>query len=151
MMLSLMACNDGDFDLPAFEFTDTVGDCGGVLYILSQDKTEALILTIDETKFKETAGESSHSISGTTKLTYRIFSDGLGTNYFCNDIPPSEPDVLKELEASEGKVVIITNEEVDNSGNVIGYNYDISFTDIMFEDGEERIYFESFPFGNYVK
>lgn len=151
LLLSFLSCNDGDFDVPAFEFTETIGDCGGVLYILSQDKTEALILTIDESRFDENVGEESYLLSGTIKLTYRIFSDGLGNDYFCNDIPPSEPDVLKELVAYEGSVVIVTNEEVDSNGNITGYNYDISFSEIMFEDGNERIFFESFQFGNYVK
>ena len=143
------ACNDGEFDVPAFEFTETINECGGLLYILSQDSREALILTIDDESFPENAGETTKNISGSISLNYRIFDDGISQNYFCQDIPPASPQVIKELEASEGSVVILTNVELDDNQNIIGYNYDISFSNLLFKDGEDRIFFETFVFGNY--
>ncbi len=147
--LSLFACNDGNFDVPAFEFSDTINSCGNyILYKTNSNKTEVLVLTINESNFKQEAGETTISIGGATKVSYRIFNEGINSDYFCQDIPPFAPTVLKELIADEGSVIITASEIV--SDNVIsGYSYDINLTDLLLTNNDEKIYFENYFFGTF--
>ena len=145
--LSLFSCNDGDFDVPAFEFTSTIKDCGEyILYITNSNSTEVLALTLNTTQINTEIGEVSYAISSILEANYRIFEDGIGSDYFCQDIPPSTPKVLKELNAESGFINIIT-EEVLTDGVITGYNYTITLSELLFNDNDERIYFESLDFG----
>ncbi|SNR31885.1 hypothetical protein [Lutibacter flavus] len=146
---TLFSCNDGDFDIPAFEFTDTINSCGEyLLYKTNSENTEAIMLSLTNTQLGETAGEKTHSISTSLKVTYRIFDEKIGTDYFCQEIPPATPIVLKELDAVEGDI-IITTIEIKKDGVVTGYKYEISISNLLFLDNDERIYFETFYFGAY--
>lgn len=146
---TLFSCNDGDFDIPAFEFTDTINSCGEyLLYKTNSENTEAIMLSLTKTQLGETAGDKTYSISTSLKVTYRIFDEKIGTDYFCQEIPPATPIVLKELDAVEGDI-IITTLELLKDGDVIGYEYDISIKNLLFLDNNERIYFETMPFGTY--
>lgn len=146
-------CDDGDFDVPAFEFSETVSTCGDViLYVANSSKTEVLVLTMDPTHFTTEVGEVEIDLGETAsttviKATYRIFNTGFDTDYFCQSIPPASPKVVKELIAQGGKALITTN-EVRNTNDVItGYTYTITFSNLFFLDGTERVFFESFDFG----
>ncbi|WP_111708403.1 hypothetical protein [Lutibacter citreus] len=150
---TLFSCNDGDFDVPAFEFTNTVSSCGEyVLYTLNSEKTETIILSLTESQLGTEAGEATYSIPSPINITYRLFDDAInGSNYFCQEIPPSSPVVLKELEAIEGTLIINTLEDKNDDGEITGYTYEITISDLLFLDDNERIYFESFTFGDYSK
>jgi hypothetical protein len=151
LILLLTSCNDGDFDIPAFEFSETVNICDEyLLYIASSNSTEVLILALTPTQLGSTAGEKNYDISTTISVTYRIFEEGIDNNYFCQAIPPSTPKVLKELVANSGNVNITTTEETATDGTVTGYSYTITFSDLLFDDGNERIFFESFEFGTFI-
>ena len=147
--LGLFACNDGNFDVPAFEFSDTINSCGNyILYKTNNNKTEVLVLTLNESNFKQEAGETTIPISGITKVSYRIFNEGISSDYFCQDIPPFSPTVLKELIADEGNVLITASEIV--SDNVVsGYSYDINLNDLLLTNNDEKIYFENYFFGTF--
>lgn len=146
---TLFSCNDGDFDIPAFEFTDTINSCGEyLLYKTNSENTEAIMLSLTNTQLGETAGDKTYSISTSLKVTYRIFDEKIGTDYFCQEIPPATPIVLKELDAVEGDI-IITTIEIKEDGIVTGYKYEISISNLLFLDNNERIYFETFDFGEY--
>ncbi|REE82034.1 hypothetical protein BX611_1577 [Lutibacter oceani] len=144
---TLFSCNDGDFDVPAFEFTDTVNSCGEyLLYKLNTEKTEAIIISLSPTQLGTIAGEKTYTISSTLKVTYRLFDEAIGTDYFCQEIPPSTPIVLKELDAESGTLIINTIEVVEDEV-ITGYEYEISISNLLFLDNNERIFFETFSFG----
>jgi hypothetical protein len=150
LLLTMSSCDDGNFDVPAFEFTEDLYVCGSyVLYKLSASNTEAIVLTMGSGSFSMSPGQRTVNVGGNNSITYRIFSDGIGTDYFCQDIPPLEPQIMKELIASGGTIVIDT-EAVENGGNITGYAHKIVVTDLLFSDGEERILFETFDFGTLV-
>lgn len=150
LALTLFSCNDGDFDIPSFEFTDTVNSCGEyILHIKNSNSTEVLILTLGTTQIDSTVGDKSYPISSTLKVSYRIFEDGIGTNYFCQAIPPSTPNILKELNAESGTINIKTA-EILKDGILTGYTYTIYFTDLLFNDNTERIFFENLNFGVFT-
>ncbi|MFK5957717.1 MAG: hypothetical protein QM495_02490 [Lutibacter sp.] len=147
--ITLLSCNDGNFDVPAFEFTDTVNSCGEyVLYIANSNSTEVLALNLTTTQINSTAGEKSYAITP-SMVNYRIFEEGIGSNYFCEDIPPSSPKVVKELIAESGNINI-TTVEIESNGSVIGYEYTITISDLLFNDNDERILFESLNFGVFI-
>lgn len=146
LAFTLNACNDGDFDVPVFEFTEKVNKCGDfVLYIASTNSTEVLVLTLPPTAFG-TAATAPFPISTTVTATYRIFDKGITSTYFCQAIPPLEPKILKELKADGGTINIAATEILVNSV-VTGYSYEITISKLSFNDGKERIFFETFNFG----
>jgi hypothetical protein len=146
---TLFSCNDGDFDIPAFEFTDTINTCGEyLLYKTNSENTEAIILSLTNAQLGTTEGEKTYPISTTLKVTYRIFDEKIGTDYFCQEIPPSTPLVLKELVANEGSIFINTIAVIEDEV-VTGYTYDISIKNLLFLDNNERIYFETMDFGTF--
>jgi hypothetical protein len=147
--LSLFSCSDGDFDTPEFEFTDNIKSCDEfVLYVTNSNTTETLVLTLVAGELGTTVGEKSFAISTTRKVVYRLFDKGISTNYFCQVIPPTTPKVLKELNVESGNVIITTSEVYKNQV-LSGYSYKISFSDLLFIDGNERIFYQTFPFGTF--
>tara|TARA_R110001583_G_scaffold58714_4_gene174829 strand:- start:3962 stop:4441 length:480 start_codon:yes stop_codon:yes gene_type:complete len=148
---TLISCNDGDFDIPAFEFTNTVKSCGEyLLFVKNTESTEVLMLSLTNTQLGSTVGEKTYPISTTLKVTYRIFDEKITDTYFCQAIPPATPLVLKELLGIEGTLVINTIATITNEV-VTGYEYDISLKNLLFLDNNQRIYFESMPFGTFKK
>lgn len=147
--LTLLSCNDGDFDIPSFEFSEDINSCGEtILYRLSPDKTEVILLTLSNTQLGTTAGEKSHAISSKLNVIYRIFDDKIDLNYFCQEIPPAKPLVLKELFAEKGTININTIEVIKDEV-ITGYTYEISISELLFLDNNERIFFETFNFGEF--
>ena len=147
LAFTLNACNDGDFDVPAFEFAEKVTICGNdVLYITSTNSTEVLVLTLPSTAIGTIPKTQSIPVSATAAATYRIFDVGIGANYFCQDIPPSEPKIVKELIADGGTIKITTTEVLTNAV-VTGYSHEITISNLSFNNNEERIFFENFDFG----
>ena len=146
---SLFSCNDGDFDVPVFEFTDTVNSCGEyVLHIANSNSTEILALNLTATQINNTVGEKSYPITS-SMMKYRIFEEGIGSDYFCADIPPSTPKVVKELIAESGTINITTT-AIETNGLVTGYIHTITLSELLFNDNDERIFFESLNFGDFT-
>ncbi len=150
LVLFLTSCNDGDFDVPAFEFTENVSSCNEyLLYISNSNNMEVLILPLTSTQLGTTTGEKSYTIPGTVSVIYRIFEEEFGVDYFCQSIPPSIPKVLKELIAAGGTLNINTLEK-ETDGIVTSYEYVITISDLLFDDGKERIFFENFDYGTFT-
>ena len=150
LAFSLFSCNDGDFDVPSFEFTEVVNSCGEyTLYIANKNSTEILILTLGIVQIGNTVGDETYSISSSLEVNYRIFEDGIGTDYFCQPIPPLTPIVLKELNAESGTINITTT-EIFNNEVLTGYTYTITISDLLFNDNSERIFFENLNFGVFT-
>lgn len=148
--LSFFSCNDGDFDSPEFEFEDTVYSCFYyVLYVTNVSKTEAMAITLIDGELGTEVGEKAYPVSSSLEIVYRLFDSGIGSDYFCQLIPALEPKVLTELNADSAMVNIITT-EIFKDNVLTGYSYEISISDLLFIDGSDRIFYESFPFGTYT-
>lgn len=147
--LLLFSCNDGDFDTPEFEFEDTVYSCGEyILYVTNSNATETMVMTLTNDELNTTVGTEEYPVSTSLEIVYRLFDAGISSSYFCQEIPPTSPVVLDEMNADSATVVIVTTEIFED--NVLtGYAYEISISDLLFLDGGERIYYESFPFGTF--
>ncbi len=105
VLVSLFSCDDGDFDIPSFDFDDVeINTCGDlVFHKITSSQTESLLLFLNEDNTNDTIFKTEMvdvpynvTIDGEHTFTYRIFNDGITSDYFCNDIPPSSPTVTKE-------------------------------------------------------
>ncbi|MBG7630263.1 MAG: hypothetical protein IZT56_07510 [Bacteroidetes bacterium] len=148
--LSFFSCNDGDFDTPEFEFEDTIYSCFEyVLYVTNSNKTEAMAMTLIDAQLGTTVGEASYPVSSSLEIVYRLFDTGIGNDYFCQLIPATSPKVLTELNADSAMVNIITA-EIYKDNVLTGYSYEITISDLLFIDGSDRIFYETFPFGTFT-
>lgn len=140
--LFLIACDDGDFDVPSFDFENEVSSCGTyILHIENSSGTESLAITLSETDLPDAPGTTELAITAERIVNYRIYNGAIGADYFCQNLPPTEPLVIRELNAASGTIVLETSEV----GSKL--EHDISFDGLTFQDGQERIFFETFYFG----
>lgn len=136
LLIGLYSCDDGNLQIETLNFDDSaIQFCGSApttsstlfFKILSN---EALILTLKSGTLKNEAseGEVQYPISADTKITYRIFTDNLSKNYFCDLVPPTTPTVTEEIEAQAGFVLITTTPKVE--GETTSYEHTIRLSEI---------------------
>ncbi len=152
LFLSLISCNDGDFEVPSFEFDTSVNTCGTyVLYRTNTAKTEAFILQLNETDLLLEEITTTISI-GAENCNYRIFDAAVDAAYFCSDVPPVEPSVIRNWEAVAGdnNLINITSTAVidEDTTEITGYIYDIDIVNLVLESNDEQIIYETYAFGS---
>ncbi len=136
VFLSLfISCDDGDLQIETIDFDSiAIQDCGGinvgkinVLFKINED--EVLILTLPNGILKNEVSETEITsiVPSASKISYRIFSDKVTKNYFCDEIPLTTPTVLEEVEAEGGKVLITTTTE-----DSVTFTHKISLSEISF-------------------
>ncbi|RTE53003.1 hypothetical protein EHW67_12525 [Arenibacter aquaticus] len=136
LSLALFSCDDGDLQIETINFDDSdIQYCGssvttGTTLFFKLVGSEALILTLESGALKNEAsdGEVSYALSSNTKITYRIFSDDVSENYFCDTIPVTDPTVIEEIEATSGYVLITTVQKVED--DVTSYEHSIRLSEI---------------------
>jgi hypothetical protein len=120
----LISCNDGDVILTTFDFDESAlqfcGGPGGYLFFkINQVGSESLSVRLgsNEQLFLE-SDTLDISLDGTSNyVNYRIFSEQVDSDYFCNAVPPTSPNVSDEYVAESGIVNLITITELnDNDG-----------------------------------
>jgi len=110
------SCNDGDLQIETIDFDSVaISTCESTVTTSSTiffkiNNKEALILELQSGVLKnEVSSEVLTSlVPSQSKLTYRVFSDNVTSNYFCDAIPTTTPSVLEEIEAEDGEVLITT-------------------------------------------
>ena len=117
----LNSCSDGDIIVTDFNFEDPELDwCGDtesqVLYKINNDGVnEAIALRFDLKTptprfFLPEEGRKEISLNGTTnQVIYRVFDGEVDGSYFCNEIPPVSPQVIREYKSTTGGEVVITS------------------------------------------
>ena len=131
----LLSCDDGNLQIETIDFDSVaIDDCGNVavgqsnvLFKINDD--EALILVLPSSALKNQVSETtitSEVPSGST-LTYRLFSDGVDDDYFCDDIPVTTPTVIDDIEAEGGSILINTTTE-----DSITFTHEITLSGITF-------------------
>lgn len=112
----IVGCDDGDLQIETLDFDDTsVQSCSPlttstrVFFKINQD--EALILQLASGLLRNEVStdtiQSPISTSG-SQLFYRVFSETVNSSYFCSLFPPVEPNVLEQISAQGGQVLITT-------------------------------------------
>jgi len=141
LFLTCIACDDGDLqietldfdsiDLQTCEAISAANSDGYVLFKINSD--EALILELPSTAFQNAAVDNAEfpvSMTGSTKITYRIFDDTVTNNYFCSSVPLGTPQLTEEVIAQNGMVFITTTTTDDMT-----YTHTIALSGISLETG----------------
>ena len=160
--LLMLSCDDGDlqieevdFEASTIEFCDidtTIEDELDITLLFKIQDDEALILTLEEGLLENETSEINSitsEIPGESQLTYRFFSDAITSSYFCDDIPPSTPTVLEEIDATGGTLIINTFVSVA-SETTKTYRHDIQFQQVSLTNslGERLTDTAGFNYGN---
>jgi hypothetical protein len=118
-------CDDGDIIVFELDFDDTFKTCGEIVFYKTKaDPAESLSIQISGLTIDEILAVGSdntltlnRTINGSSnRLTYRTYNT-LPSSLFCNDVPPSDLDILNSDESASGNVTITTVLiEDDNDG-----------------------------------
>lgn len=135
-----MACDDGDlqievldFDESSIQYCETISLDTRIFFKINDD--EALILNLQSGLLKNEVsdGTITSTVPSQSKVTYRIFTDKVSKDYFCNEIPLTEPAVADEIEAQGGVVLITTILGEDEESYI--HNIQLSEISLVTEDG----------------
>ncbi len=129
-LLLLLSCDDGNFNVPEFNFdTQTINSCGDLL-LSKINETEVLVieLTEDSSTFFTTVRDDQPftlSETGSNTVSYRTFDAAPTTSYFCQNIPPTSPNIVNEWLGS-GILLVTTTLSIDDEDGVEAANEDIN-------------------------
>ncbi|EAR00927.1 hypothetical protein [Maribacter sp. HTCC2170] len=143
LLAIFISCDDGDLQIETIDFDSVaINTCESTITTSSTvffkiNGTEALILELQSGVLKNevSSGSITSLVPSQSKLTYRIFSDKVASNYFCDDIPTTEPLVIEEIEAEAGEVLITT---VLAEGTTDTYEHTIELNKITFITSQDQ-------------
>lgn len=118
-----LSCDDGNFDIPEFNFSNnTINDCGElVLFKINENETLIIELNEDNTDnafFTQVRDNDSFPLteSGVQTIIYRTFDAQPTAGYFCQNIPPTSPNIINEWNGSGTlKVTTIMTEDDEDT------------------------------------
>ncbi len=135
------SCDDGDLQIETIDFDSVDPQTCGTVDLDTQlffkiNGDEALILELQSGLLKNepTEADITSTIGSQSKLTYRLFSDNVSSDYFCADVPLTEPTVINEIVAQNGMLTISTaGVETDT----VTFNHTITLSDVSFITGTD--------------
>ena len=153
LVLALFSCDDGDLQIETVDFDsiETVQSCEtvvvnavNVLFKINGD--EALILELPSNLLKNeiTTTDIVSKVPSEAKLTYRIFSDNVSDDYFCNAVPVLTPTVIEDIPAQNGQVFITTTSGEENT---FIHSIRLGTTSFVLENGSRITNLEINEFG----
>ncbi|MBT8299894.1 MAG: hypothetical protein KJO63_01060 [Maribacter sp.] len=112
----LVSCDDGDLQIETIDFNSVgISNCEATVTTSSTvffkiNNTEALILELQSDLLKNEVSPEViiSSVPSQSKLTYRVFTENVASDYFCDAIPTTTPTVLEDIIAENGEVQITT-------------------------------------------
>jgi len=120
-----LSCDDGNIDVPEFDFDNVIiNNCGDT--VLSKiNESEVLVIELNEdntdnaffTEVRENGEVFTLTAGGSNTITYRTFDSEPSTDYFCQNIPPTSPNVINEWTGS-GSLVVTTELSIDDDDDV---------------------------------
>jgi len=144
---TFFSCSDGDLQIETIDFdsvslqycSNPVRNAKNLMFKINE--SEALILELQSGALNNgVVGDTiitESSVPNQSQITYRIFSEGVDNDYFCDDIPVVDPTVIQEVVAEDGLVIIETM-LAENDSTLFAHN--ISLSGISFVTGNgERI------------
>jgi len=130
------ACDDGDIIVTSFDFSDqdidycsTVDDnetdvTNYIFFKINSDTNEAIAFRISTSDpiLTEPSETNTYTYtlgsSASTFVTYRIFNNPVTSDYFCSELPPTQPTVSEEYTSEEGTVTIVTQGDYDDNDGI---------------------------------
>ena len=118
-------CSDGDIIVTSFDFDEAnLVQCGGpggyVFYKINNGSAESISLKLSTTDVLFLAsGTRVFELDGSFNVVnYRKYNDALPNDYFCSEIPPTEPQVTNEFIGSSGEATLITTVVLDDQDGI---------------------------------
>ncbi|MFD2607195.1 hypothetical protein ACFSSG_16960 [Euzebyella marina] len=161
LLTVFFACDDGDLQIEQVDFDSvSITTCGDeddateTTFFFKIDQDEALILNLAGGLLaNETSepGTISSAIPSASELIYRLFTDDVTQDYFCDVVPPLEPMVMEENTATGGTLNIETKVR-SVTKDVKNYGHTISITGLaLTNDQNESITDTStFEYGTFT-
>lgn len=129
----LIGCDDGDIITNDFDFEDAavelcpvtpvIGQIDDYVFFKNEDanfETLALSFQTADDILNELTEHGPYSITSanSNSFEYRKLDAAPGSNYYCNNIPPSSPRVIEVFEAIGGEITVTTSIRTldDNDG-----------------------------------
>jgi len=125
-LVFFLSCNDGDIIINDFNFQpENFDNCGGpggyVFFNINNSSTAesiSLSLGTNELLFLE-SGIQEFELNGTTNtVNYRKYGADVTSNYFCNTIPPTAPNVIIEYLGESGVAKLTTEAIKDDEDGI---------------------------------
>ncbi|QRM90511.1 hypothetical protein FG167_15145 [Lacinutrix sp. WUR7] len=143
----LISCDDGDIITEELDFEDTFQACGElVFYKIKEDPAESLSLritsvtkTLDSLIATDDDGvlyltEESYTIDGTSNFfNYRRYNT-TPTDFFCNDVPPSNITITNDEESTTGTATVYISLVEDDNDGIPAEMEDINDNGILTDD-----------------
>ncbi len=149
LLITSFSCDDGDFEELEFQFTENIQKCGEyLLFRTNKQNTEVLAISLNKDLLSTIVGDKTYSAGSQVSVIYRLFDKSIKGDYFCQNIPPTKPKILKNLKASSKTQIVITTTEKKGQKGI--YEYKIVLKNLLFED-DNNFYFDTFDFGVFVK
>ena len=161
ILIGLISCDDGDLQIEQVDFDQAnIQSCPGLVdptqttFFFKIDSDEALLLNLaggliqNETS---TPGTLRSTIPEPSNLIYRLFSDNVSQDYFCNAIPPLQPTVINENLATAGIIAIDTR--VDTlTADTKNYAHTISIKNLSLtnDKGEQLTDLSILEYGDFI-
>ena len=157
LCISILSCDDGDLDIPAFDFEKIVYGCeikDNNYTLFRLGIAETIIVTLSKTDLKEQETEDPIKVPITAEnVIYRTFSDQISQDYFCKDVPPIEPRILSNwtgVSGNDNNIIIVTVKVFDSKNNITGYKHTITFENLKVQKDDLYLAFEEGVFGDYI-
>lgn len=134
-----------------FAFDDQVEQCSSSNLVYNYSGSECLLLDADSTLFQNTVGTQTGVVSATNKLTYKLFTSGLNTDYFCADPTPSLPVLAEEWNAADGVSTVSGIIEVTTTTFGTGFQHTIHLKKVVFKKGNSEFYLgDDYLYGSFL-
>ena len=163
LIISTISCDDGDIIVTNFDFENSsLETCetnnSRVFFKRNQSSSESLSLTLPKTDSLYYQTDTiQYTLNGNTaRLVYRLHSEQVPNDYFCQSIPPSFPKTEQEYVSDTGIATVYvlvknSNEEEGNPPNTYPYTLttqvSVVVNDISLYNQEETIIRETLSLG----
>ncbi len=114
--------------------------------------SESFTLDISPSLYPNSVGIQTGLISSTNKVTYKLFSSGLSTGYFCTTPIPSTPILNQEWNAENGVLNVSGIIEVTTTTeSATSYRHFINLKKVTFKKGNSTFYLgDDYSYGSFV-
>ncbi len=126
LIFIVTSCDDGDIIVTTFDFDDiALENCGTngdyVFYKINNENLESLGLRLGTNDDIYLATETlTYALDGTTNfVNYRTYSDEVDANFFCNNIPPSIPEITDDFFGNSGDAILDVTATFDDNDGLI--------------------------------
>ncbi len=121
-----IACDDGDIIVTTFDFEDAnLKSCAGpdsyVFFKLNNDVRETISLRIDATAEELFLATDTlvFQLNGTTNFAnYRRYDGEITESYFCNVVPPTQPEITEDYLAASGIATLYVEAILNDNDNL---------------------------------